>query len=129
MILRPPPAPDDSPATHSLEASPAGPGPRETELEGEPSRLKRMLGVLGPGLIAGASHDDPSGIAVYAKAGATLGFAPLWTALVTLPLLASTQFISSKIALVSGVGLVGVLREHYSRKLLYPVTLGLVIAN
>jgi NRAMP (natural resistance-associated macrophage protein)-like metal ion transporter len=85
--------------------------------------------VLGPGLITGASDDDPSGIATYALAGASLGYATLWTALVTFPLMASVQFISAKVGMVSGRGLAGVLRQHYPSTLLYPAVLALVIAN
>lgn len=91
--------------------------------------LRRFLKILGPGLITGASDDDPSGIGTYAAAGAAFGFATLWTALFTFPLMAAVQFICAKIGLVSGMGLAGVLRKHYPRKLLYGVVLGLVIAN
>jgi NRAMP (natural resistance-associated macrophage protein)-like metal ion transporter len=85
--------------------------------------------MLGPGLITGASDDDPSGIGTYAQAGAALGFSTLWTALVTFPMMWTVQFICAKIAMVSGVGLARVLQRHYSRALLYPVVTGLVIAN
>ena len=85
--------------------------------------------MLGPGLITGASDDDPSGIGTYSIAGASLGFATLWTAIVTLPLMAVVQYLCAKIALVSGRGLAGVLRVHYSRKLLYPAIACLVVAN
>jgi NRAMP (natural resistance-associated macrophage protein)-like metal ion transporter len=85
--------------------------------------------MLGPGLITGASDDDPSGIGTYAVAGAALGYAPLWTALVTFPLMASVQYICAKVGLVSGRGLGGVLRQHYPRALLYPVVLALLVAN
>jgi NRAMP (natural resistance-associated macrophage protein)-like metal ion transporter len=88
-----------------------------------------LLAVLGPGLITGASDDDPSGIGTYAAAGAALGLRTLWLALLTFPLMASVQFICAKIGLVSGRGLAGVLRKHYSKKLLYPALAGLVIAN
>ena len=92
-------------------------------------RLKRFLGILGPGLITGAADDDPSGIATYSIAGAALGFTTLWTALVTLPLMSVVQFLCAKIGMVSGMGLAAVLRKHYSRWLLYPAVLGLLIAN
>jgi NRAMP (natural resistance-associated macrophage protein)-like metal ion transporter len=95
----------------------------------ETNPVKRFFKLLGPGLITGASDDDPSGIATYSIAGASLGFATLWTAIVTLPLMAVVQFVCAKIALVTGRGLAGVLRHHYSRKLLYPAVLCLVIAN
>jgi NRAMP (natural resistance-associated macrophage protein)-like metal ion transporter len=94
-----------------------------------PNRLQQFLKTLGPGIITGAADDDPSGIGTYTQAGASLGFATLWTALLTLPLMAVVQFLCAKIGMVSGMGLAGVLRTHYSRKLLYPAVLGLVIAN
>lgn len=102
---------------------------REACIEREPNPFIRFLKVLGPGFITGASDDDPSGIGTYAQAGASLGFATLWTALVTFPLMTSVQFICGKVGMVSGTGLAGVLRRYYSRKLLYPVVLGLVVAN
>ena len=101
----------------------------DTGHEPEVRPFKRWLGVLGPGLITGASDADPSGIGTHAVAGASLGFATLWTTLVTFPLMAVVQFICAKIGMVSGRGLAGVLRQHYPRWLLYPVVSGLVIAN
>jgi NRAMP (natural resistance-associated macrophage protein)-like metal ion transporter len=98
-------------------------------IEGEPNSLKRFLKILGPGLITGASDDDPSGIGTYAVAGASLGFHILWTALVTFPMMTAVQFICAKVGMVSGMGLARVIRKHYSKALLYPVVSGLVIAN
>ncbi len=95
----------------------------------KPSPLRRFLKMLGPGLITGASDDDPSGIGTYAITGAQLGYTPLWTALVTFPLMAAIQYICAKIGLVSGRGIAGVLRQHYPRGLLYAVVLGLLAAN
>jgi NRAMP (natural resistance-associated macrophage protein)-like metal ion transporter len=95
----------------------------------ERNPVKRFLKILGPGLITGASDDDPSGIGTYALAGASLGFSTLWTALVTFPMMTAVQFICAKIGMVTGMGLARVLRRHYSRALLYPVVAGLVIAN
>jgi NRAMP (natural resistance-associated macrophage protein)-like metal ion transporter len=91
--------------------------------------FNRFLKMLGPGLVTGASDDDPSGIGTYATAGAQLRYTPLWTALLTFPLMASVQFICAKIGLVSGRGIAGVLRQHYPRTLLYGVVLGLLAAN
>ena len=91
--------------------------------------IKNILDRLGPGLITGASDDDPSGIGTYSQAGAALGYATLWTAVVTLPLMIVVQHICAKIGMCSGRGLAGVLRRYYSKKLLYPVVIGLVIAN
>ncbi|MEY4594196.1 MAG: hypothetical protein RIQ47_606 [Bacteroidota bacterium] len=74
---------------------------------------------IGPGLVTGASDDDPSGIATYSQAGATFGFATLWTAWFTFPLMASMQEMCARIGLVTSSGLTGVLKQHYSRSLLY----------
>jgi NRAMP (natural resistance-associated macrophage protein)-like metal ion transporter len=95
----------------------------------ETNPVKRFFRLLGPGLITGASDDDPSGIGTYSIAGTSLGFATLWTAIVTLPRMAVVQFVCAKIGLVTGRGLAGVLRYYYPRKLLYPAVLSLVIAN
>jgi NRAMP (natural resistance-associated macrophage protein)-like metal ion transporter len=92
-------------------------------------RAITALRYIGPGIVTGASDDDPSGIGTYAMAGAALGYASLWTAPFTFPLMAAIQYICAKIGLVGGGGIAGVLRRHYSRGLLYPVVLGLVIAN
>src|SRR5581483_3418903 len=73
---------------------------------------------LGPGLITGASDDDPGGIATYTVAGATLGYATLWTAVITSPLMVAVQLICARIGLVAGVGLTGACRRHYSRAML-----------
>lgn len=84
---------------------------------------------MGPGIVTGASDDDPSGIGTYAMAGASLGFGCLWTALVTFPLMAAVQFICAKIGLVGGEGIAGILRRHYSKKLLYACVTALIIGN
>ena len=91
--------------------------------------VKRFFKSLGPGLITGASDDDPSGIGTYSIAGAAFGFATLWTAIFTLPLMIVVQFLCAKIGMVSGQGLAGVLRTYYPRSVLYPATICLVIAN
>jgi NRAMP (natural resistance-associated macrophage protein)-like metal ion transporter len=95
----------------------------------EQNPIRRFLKILGPGLITGASDDDPSGIGTYALAGASLGFSTLWTALATFPMMMAVQFTCAKIGMVTGAGLAGVLRRHYSKRLLYAVVVGLVIAN
>jgi Mn2+/Fe2+ NRAMP family transporter len=71
----------------------------------QPNPVKRALLVLGPGVISGAADDDPSGIGTYAIAGASLGFSMLWTMLVTLPMMITTQLMSAKIGIVTGMGL------------------------
>ncbi len=106
-----------------------GAGSLGQEMAREPNPAKRLLRVLGPGFITGASDDDPSGIGTYAAAGAQLGFAVLWTAPVTFPLMATIQLICAKVGIVTGMGLAGVLRRHYPPWLMYPAVIGLVIAN
>src|SRR5437870_12803957 len=101
----------------------------EAAMTREKNPVKRVLKMLGPGLVTGASDDDPSGIGTYAVAGAALGFATLWTALFTLPLMAAVQLMCARIGMVSGMGLASVLRRHYERNLLYLTVFGLVIAN
>ena len=91
--------------------------------------LRGILQLIGPGFVTGASDDDPSGIGTYAVAGASFGFATLWTALITFPLMTTVQFICAKIGMVTGQGLAGVLKKHYSRGILYPAVVALVIAN
>jgi NRAMP (natural resistance-associated macrophage protein)-like metal ion transporter len=82
-------------------------------------KIKKALRVLGPGLITGASDDDPSGIATYSQAGAQFGLSTLWTALLTFPLMAAIQGMCARIGLVTSQGLTVTLRRHYSRPLLY----------
>jgi len=101
----------------------------EARLKRERNPAVRLFMMLGPGLITGASDDDPSGIGTYATAGASMGYATLWLAWVTFPLMAAVQYICAKVGLVTGRGLAGVLREHYPKALLYPVVLLLLIAN
>ncbi len=83
------------------------------------SKLSRFWKVLGPGLVTGASDDDPSGIATYSQAGAAYGFSTLWTALITFPLMASIQEMCARIGLVTSHGLAGTLKANYSKPVLY----------
>jgi NRAMP (natural resistance-associated macrophage protein)-like metal ion transporter len=84
---------------------------------------------LGPGLVTGASDDDPSGIATYSQVGAQFGFGLLWTMLSSFPLMAAIQEICARIGRVTGVGIAGNIRRHYSRPLLFGVLAFLVVAN
>ena len=84
---------------------------------------------LGPGLTTGASDDDPAGIATYSQAGAKYGFQLLWLAGLTFPLMAVVQEMCARIGLVTGRGLAGTIRLHFSRRLLMLCTLLLFIAN
>ncbi len=86
-------------------------------------KVKKVLRQLGPGLITGASDDDPSGIATYSQAGASFGFATLWTALITFPLMASIQEMCARIGMVTQEGLTGTLKKHYPKPILYMMML------
>jgi NRAMP (natural resistance-associated macrophage protein)-like metal ion transporter len=90
---------------------------------------KGFLGSLGPGLVTGASDDDPSGIGTYSQAGAQYGYGLLWTMLFSLPLMISVQEVSARIGRVTGHGIAGNIRRHYSAWLLYPLVFLLVLAN
>lgn len=83
------------------------------------SKISRFWKLLGPGLVTGASDDDPSGIATYSQAGAKFGLATLWTAMLTFPLMAAVQEMCARIGLVTSKGLTGTLKEHYPRPILY----------
>ena len=83
------------------------------------NKLKRFWQLLGPGLITGASDDDPSGIATYSQAGAAYGLATLWTGLLAFPLMAAIQQMCAKIGLVTSLGLTGALKKNYPRPVLY----------
>ena len=74
---------------------------------------------LGPGLVTGASDDDPSGIATYSQAGAAYGLSTLWTAIIAFPLMAAIQQMCARIGLVTSQGLTGTLKKHYPRPILY----------
>lgn len=79
--------------------------------------------MLGPGLITGASDDDPSGIATYSQAGAQYGLSTLWTAWVTFPLMASIQEMCARIGLATSRGLTSILKHHYPRWVMYVMVL------
>jgi Mn2+/Fe2+ NRAMP family transporter len=90
---------------------------------------KRILGRLGPGLVTGASDDDPSGIGTYSQAGAQLGFGIGWTMLLTYPLMAAIQEISARIGRTTGHGIAGNLCRHYPDWVLQSIVALLFIAN
>jgi NRAMP (natural resistance-associated macrophage protein)-like metal ion transporter len=93
------------------------------------SRKPRLLRVLGPGLITGASDDDPSGIAAYSQAGAQFGFAITWTLLFTYPLMSVVQEISGRIGRTTGKGIAANIRQHYPNWILQSIVVLLLIAN
>jgi NRAMP (natural resistance-associated macrophage protein)-like metal ion transporter len=88
-----------------------------------------VLQKLGPGLVTGASDDDPSGIATYSQVGARFGYALLWTIVLTYPLMAAIQEISARIGRVTGVGIAANLRKSYPSSLLYSVLFVVSVAN
>jgi NRAMP (natural resistance-associated macrophage protein)-like metal ion transporter len=95
----------------------------------QPFRFRNILKGLGPGLITGASDDDPSGIGTYSQAGAQLGYGIGWTMLLTFPLMAAIQEISARVGRVTGQGISGNVGRHYSSGLLNAVVALLFIAN
>jgi NRAMP (natural resistance-associated macrophage protein)-like metal ion transporter len=95
----------------------------------KPMGIRRLLGLLGPGLISGAADDDPSGIATYVQTGAQFGYGQLWTALFALPLMTAVQEASARVGAVSGKGLAAVMRERYGVRLVYSIILLLLVAN
>ncbi len=103
------------------------------DLDGESAVVEptkpRLLGVLGPGLITGASDDDPSGIATYSQAGAQFGYALTWTMLFTYPLMTAVQIVSARVGRTTGRGIAGNLRQHCPPWLLTAIVTMLLIAN
>lgn len=85
--------------------------------------LKKILKKIGPGLVTGASDDDPSGIATYSQAGAGFGLATLWTAILAFPLMSAIQKMCAKIGMVTNQGLTGTLKKHYPKPVLYVMLL------
>jgi len=83
------------------------------------SKIIRYWKIIGPGLVTGASDDDPSGIATYSQAGAAFGLSTLWTSIVAFPLMAAIQKMCARIGLVTNQGLTGALKSHYPRPILY----------
>ena len=93
------------------------------------NRLDRFFSSLGPGLITGCADDDPSGISTYSVAGAALGYSALWTALLSLPLMASVQLMCGRLGMVTGRGLAAVIRKRYPRWVLWCACALLITAN
>ena len=92
---------------------------RNGDMKNSSNIFSRFWKILGPGLVTGASDDDPSGIATYSQAGAAYGLSTLWTALITFPLMASIQEMCARIGLVTSHGLAGTLKTYYSKPVLY----------
>jgi NRAMP (natural resistance-associated macrophage protein)-like metal ion transporter len=89
----------------------------------------KILAVLGPGVITGAADDDPSGISTYSVAGAAYGYATLWIALLTFPLMSAVQLMCARLGMVTGRGLAAAVRDNYPRWVLWGACSILVVAN
>lgn len=113
----------------SASVNPHTEAPRTLEARKHGNPLRRALSILGPGLVTGASDDDPSGIATYSTVGAAFGYSTLWMALFSFPLMLSIQYICAKIGMVSGRGLAGVLKRHYHPAILWTALIVLLVAN
>jgi NRAMP (natural resistance-associated macrophage protein)-like metal ion transporter len=104
--------------------------PLEAELRLSPRRgVQQFLKELGPGLITGAADDDPSGISTYSVAGASYGYATLWTALLSFPLMAAVQLMCARLGMVTGCGLASVIRTRYPRWVLWFACALVIVAN
>ena len=99
---------------------------RRTEIG---AKIKGFWRILGPGLVTGAADDDPSGIATYSQTGAQFGYGQLWTALYMLPLMTAVQEACARIGLVTGKGITTIVKEQYSKGVLYAVVGLVVVAN
>jgi NRAMP (natural resistance-associated macrophage protein)-like metal ion transporter len=127
--------PQEEPGTASAGAS-AARSSRRSELDLTKRNVgpvwRQYLRAMGPGLVTGASDDDPSGIATYSQAGAQYGLAFLWTALLTLPLMAAVQETCDRTALATGAGLGELAVRHFrrtGRAVLAVLLVALIVAN
>src|SRR6476660_1005089 len=93
------------------------------------SACQRFFSNLGPGLITGAADDDPSGVSTYSVAGASFGYLPLWTAILSFPLMTAVQLMCARLGMVTGLGLAGVIRRRYAPVVLWAACALLVVAN
>ena len=108
----------------------SGTTPSEAELPPTLHRgVQEFLKELGPGLITGAADDDPSGISTYSVAGAAYGYATLWTALLSFPLMAAVQLMCARLGMVTGCGLASVVRTRYPRWVLWFACALVIVAN
>ncbi|HEY3741598.1 MAG TPA: Nramp family divalent metal transporter [Bryobacteraceae bacterium] len=112
-----------------MASGPAKPSPSKQKDPSPLSRVDVFFSDLGPGLITGCADDDPSGISTYAIAGAAFGYATLWTALLSFPLMVSVQLMCSRLGMVTGRGLASIIRRNYPRWVLWGACLLLVTAN
>jgi NRAMP (natural resistance-associated macrophage protein)-like metal ion transporter len=100
-----------------------------TKPRGRRHQMQGFFRNLGPGLITGAADDDPSGVSTYSVAGASFGYLPLWTAILSFPLMTAVQLMCARLGMVTGLGLAGVIRRRYSPVVLWAACGLLVVAN
>jgi NRAMP (natural resistance-associated macrophage protein)-like metal ion transporter len=94
-----------------------------------PKGIRGFFRTLGPGLIAGAADDDPSGIGTHSQVGAQFGYGLSWTFVLSFPLMVAIQQIAAEIGRITGAGIARNLRRHYPRWLLWTMVSLLLIAN
>ncbi len=127
------PMPGTKPTDTSSDETPGTQPDRLTNRDGEngkrPGFLRQTFAILGPGVITGAADDDPSGISTYSVAGAAYGYATLWIALITFPLMSSVQLMCARLGMVTGQGLAAAVRDNYPRWVLWGACSILVVAN
>lgn len=92
-------------------------------------KVKKLLKVIGPGFITGASDDDPSGIGTYSQTGAQFGYSQLWLAFFTIPFMSIIQEICGRIGMITGKGIAVIVRDHYAKPILYVSVALLLLAN
>jgi len=103
--------------------------PNDPPLKKKKKGFSRFMRILGPGIVTGAADDDPSGIATYTQAGAQFGLQLPWTMLFTYPLMTAVQEACARVGAVTGKGLAAIIRDTYSKKVLFPIVLLVVAAN
>ncbi len=119
----------DPKSASSLASKPENNSPQREPSQDSPSTVRQLIGTLGPGLVTGASDDDPSGIATYSQVGAQFGYGMLWTMVLSYPLMTAIQEVSARIGRVTGCGISANLRRCYPRWLLMGVIGLLLVGN
>jgi NRAMP (natural resistance-associated macrophage protein)-like metal ion transporter len=118
-----------APPSPASSAPPSPPQPARPAARPRRGQLRRLLGILGPGLVTGAADDDPSGIATYSQTGAQFGYGQLWTAAWMLPLVIGVQEACGRIGNITGQGLARNIKDHFSLRTLRLLVVLLVAAN
>src|ERR1044071_2281714 len=101
----------------------------QSQIRKQQKNRRSIVRAIGLGFITGAPDDDPSAIGTYAAAGAKVGPALLWTAPVTFPMMFAVVYLSAKLGQVTGKGLFAVIRDHYSRRVLWMTVVGVLVGN